>query len=87
MITDSPLTVTRYSEIFRVVELLDPAFNILSQSVRQGVLERRREHSRKPDCVYNRIEELLPGPYLEMFSCTDRDVWDALGNDTGRWQA
>ena len=56
--------------------------------MRQGVLELRREHSRKPDCVYDRIEELVPGgPYLEMFSCTDRDVWDELGNDTGRWQA
>ena len=55
--------------------------------MRQGVLEPRREHSRKPDCVYDRIEELVPGPYLAMFSRTDRDVWDAFGNDTGRWQA
>ena len=55
--------------------------------MRQGVLELRREHSRKPDCVYDRIEELVPGPYLAMFSRTDRDVWDAFGNDTGRWQA
>ena len=59
----------------------------LSQSVRQGVLEPRREHSRKPDCVYDRIEKLVSGPYLEMFSRTDREGWDAIGNDTGRWQA
>ena len=59
----------------------------LSAGVRQGILEPRREHSRKPDCVYGRIEELVNGPYLEMFSRTDRDGWDSMGNDSGRWQA
>ena len=59
----------------------------LSAGVRQGILEPRRELSRKPDCVYGRIEELVNGPYLEMFSRTDRDGWDSMGNDSGRWQA
>jgi N6-adenosine-specific RNA methylase IME4 len=28
----------------------------------------RREHSRKPDEVYERIEHLVAGPYLELFA-------------------
>jgi hypothetical protein len=30
------------------------------------VVEPRREHSRKPDCVRERIEKLVDGPYLEL---------------------
>ena len=37
-----------------------------SKSVRQLVVDDRREHSRKPDNMYNYIEELLDGPYLSL---------------------
>ena len=40
----------------------------LSASVRQGIIEPRREHSRKPECVYSRIERLVAGPRLELFA-------------------
>lgn len=43
----------------------------------------RREHSRKPDETHDRIERLLPGPYLEMFSRTDRPGWDVWGDEAG----
>ena len=59
----------------------------LSGGVHQVIMSPRREHSRKPDEIYDRIEQLYPGPYLEMFSRTDRDGWDAWGDETGRWVA
>ena len=59
----------------------------LSRSVRQLVLAPRREHSRKPDEVYERIEQLVGGPYLEMYSRTAREGWTAWGDQTGRWVA
>ena len=50
------------------------------------IYEPKREHSRKPDCQYERIEELLDGPYCELFSRTTRAGWDAWGNDVGRFE-
>ena len=47
----------------------------------------RREHSRKPDEVYERSERLLPGPYLELFARTERDGWDTWGAETRRFGA
>jgi N6-adenosine-specific RNA methylase IME4 len=57
----------------------------LHADVRQIIREPRREHSRKPDAQYSRIERLVEGPYLEMFSRTTVPGWDAWGNDTGRF--
>jgi len=53
--------------------------------VRQGIIEPRREHSRKPDCVYDRIERLVDGPYLELFARTQRNGWTAWGNQTDKF--
>lgn len=54
-----------------------------SKAVRKLVVERRREHSRKPDSVRDRIEALVPGPYLELFSRETKAGWDCWGNQTG----
>jgi N6-adenosine-specific RNA methylase IME4 len=43
----------------------------------------RREHSRKPDEAYERIERLVDGPYLELFARASRPGWDRLGNQAG----
>ena len=43
----------------------------------------RREHSRKPDEAYSRIERLVEGPYLELFARASQPGWDRLGNQTG----
>jgi N6-adenosine-specific RNA methylase IME4 len=40
----------------------------LSGGVRELIISERREHSRKPNEIYERIEQLVPGPYLELFS-------------------
>ncbi|MCO5062257.1 MAG: MT-A70 family methyltransferase [Kiritimatiellae bacterium] len=42
---------------------------------------RKREHSRKPDEIYNLIEECSPGPYLELFARFRREGWDQWGNE------
>ena len=34
----------------------------VNADVRMAIVEPRREHSRKPDCVYERIERLVGGP-------------------------
>ena len=42
-----------------------------------------REHSRKPDEVYDIIETLYPNrQYLELFSRNERDGWEMWGHDT-----
>lgn len=56
-----------------------------SASVRRLLVAERREHSRKPDETYERIEALVPGPYVELFSRSHRDGWDAMGNEKGKF--
>jgi N6-adenosine-specific RNA methylase IME4 len=43
------------------------------------IVSARREHSRKPDEVYDRIEALCEGPYLEMFARSARSGWFPWG--------
>ena len=42
---------------------------------------RKREHSRKPDELYDIIESCSPGPYLELFARGTRKNWDQWGNE------
>ena len=53
--------------------------------VAQAILEPRREHSRKPDCIYKRIEALVPGPYLELFARQRRNGWTSWGNEVDKF--
>lgn len=55
--------------------------------IRQAIIEPRREHSRKPDCVHERIERLVEGPYLELFARQERPNWTAWGNETTKFNA
>ena len=57
----------------------------LDMSVKQLVVSQRREHSRKPDEVYDRIEKMLEGPYLEMFARNTRQGWDNFGNEVNKF--
>ena len=45
------------------------------------VATRKREHSRKPDELYELIENCSPGPYLELFARFRRSGWDQWGNE------
>lgn len=42
---------------------------------------RKREHSRKPDEVYDLVEACSPGPYLELFARFKRKGWHQWGNE------
>lgn len=57
----------------------------LSKGVRQVIVAPRREHSRKPDEQYARIEALCAGPRLELFARTQWPGWDAWGNQVEKF--
>jgi N6-adenosine-specific RNA methylase IME4 len=42
---------------------------------------RKREHSRKPDEIFDLIEACSPGPYLELFARFRRPGWSQWGNE------
>ncbi len=42
---------------------------------------RKREHSRKPDEVFEIVESCSPGPYLELFARFAREGWHQWGNE------
>jgi N6-adenosine-specific RNA methylase IME4 len=54
-----------------------------SKGVRELIVAPRREHSRKPDEQYQRIEQYCDGPYVELFARTQRPGWIAWGNEVG----
>jgi N6-adenosine-specific RNA methylase IME4 len=53
----------------------------LNADVRMAIIEPRRAHSRKPDCVHARIERLVAGPYLELFARSRRSGWTIWGDE------
>lgn len=58
-----------------------------SGGVREIINMPRREHSRKPDEIFTRVEELVAGPYLELFARQARPGWHAWGDQTDRFPA
>lgn len=61
--------------------------HIKAHDVRELIVAPRREHSRKPDEQYERIERLVDGPYVEMFARTQRPRWIPWGNQVGKFDA
>jgi N6-adenosine-specific RNA methylase IME4 len=57
----------------------------VSKAVRQLIVAPRREHSRKPEEFFGRVEALVEGPYLELFSRQDRPGWTTWGREVGRF--
>lgn len=55
----------------------------LAKNVRRLIIEKRREHSRKPDASYDRIKNLVGGPYLELFARETHPGWDTIGDEVG----
>ncbi len=45
--------------------------------------EPKREHSRKPDQMYDLIETCSPGPRLELFARSERPGWVQWGDELG----
>ena len=55
---------------------LEPA-----RSMPNLVATQKREHSRKPDELYEIIEQCSPGPYMELFARHYRHGWRQWGNE------
>lgn len=45
------------------------------------LIANRRKHSQKPDEMYDLIEKVSPGPYLEMFARNKHPGWHSWGNE------
>jgi N6-adenosine-specific RNA methylase IME4 len=58
----------------------------LSKAVRELIISPRREHSRKPDESYARIEAYAAGPYVDLFARERRPGWDSWGDQTDRFE-
>jgi MT-A70 len=50
------------------------------EACKRKISSAKREHSRKPDELYDLIESCSPGPYLELFARGTRAGWTAWGN-------
>lgn len=59
----------------------EPRFR--SRSTRALIIAARREHSRKPPRVRADIEQMVAGPYLELFARETARGWDAWGDQVG----
>jgi N6-adenosine-specific RNA methylase IME4 len=57
----------------------------LARDVRELVVAPRREHSRKPDIVRTEIERFAAGPYVELFSRSGAEGWDAWGDELNKF--
>lgn len=57
-----------------------------ARGVRQIIRAPRREHSRKPEAAYERIERLVRGPYLELFARTRRRFWSSWGDEVDKFE-
>lgn len=57
----------------------------LAKDVRQIICSPLREHSRKPDEVYRRIERYAEGPYLDLFGRQGRLGWTVWGNEADKF--
>lgn len=70
--------------VFTTIEEYDAA---LAEAVETSLEAPRREHSRKPDEQYDRIETLMGDvPRCELFARTQRPGWEAWGNETGKFE-
>jgi len=50
------------------------------------IVSRKREHSRKPEQLYEIIEQCSPDPYLELFARSARPGWRVWGDETESYQ-
>lgn len=48
---------------------------------------RKEEHSKKPDVLYDIIEQCSPGPYLELFARFQRPGWQQWGDEIESYAA
>ncbi len=57
----------------------------LRKDIFELIISPVREHSRKPDESYQRIQEYCDGPYADVFSRYTRPGWECFGNEVGKF--
>ena len=57
-----------------------------SKAVRELIVAPLREHSRKPDEIYHRIESLCHGPYVELYARQQWPGWICVGDETRKFR-
>lgn len=56
-----------------------------AKNVREIILSPVREHSRKPDEFYERVERYCVGPYVELFARQSRPNWTTWGEEATKF--
>lgn len=75
------------SEISLLCTRGKPSRRSTATGVRQVIYAQRREHSRKPDAFYERVEQLGRGPFLDMFGRREAPGWVNFNIEAPRFQA
>lgn len=57
-----------------------------AKNIRELIVSPRREHSRKPDETYDRIERYAAGPYLDIFGRQQRPGWSVVGDEAEKFK-
>jgi N6-adenosine-specific RNA methylase IME4 len=57
----------------------------LAKNVRQIIVAPVREHSRKPDEFYPRVEQFCAGPRLGLFGRQSREHWRVYGDESRKF--
>lgn len=57
----------------------------IAKNVREVILTPVREHSRKPDEAYDRVQAYCAGPYADLFARQTRPGWDGWGNESTKF--
>jgi N6-adenosine-specific RNA methylase IME4 len=77
------LTTRKSCEFVLLAKLGSP--RVQSRKVSELVIAPRREHSRKPDEVPERIRQFCAGPYLELFARQHRPHWTCWGDEVDKF--
>jgi len=55
------------------------------KDVRELILASRREHSRKPDEFFRRVEQYCEGPFVDLFARERRPGWHVWGDEVTKY--
>ena len=57
----------------------------IRKDIRELLFSPLREHSRKPDEAYERVQQFCDGPYAEVFARESRVGWETFGNEAQKF--
>jgi len=56
-----------------------------AKNIKSVIVSKRRQHSRKPDEMYDIIERIAHPPYIELFARNRHTGWDSQGNEVDKF--